>query len=63
MFGLVARDHLPPREAIHEIIPFGRMVEKHLVLGYRNGREWYDLHPLVRRDPMVAEYLKKLNLA
>jgi hypothetical protein len=63
LLGLVAKEHSPPREALADLAPFGRLVERHLVLAYRNGREWYDLHPLVRQDPMVAEYLKKMNIS
>lgn len=28
---------------------FSRLVERYLVLAYRNGMEWYDIHPLVLR--------------
>lgn len=36
--SLPDRDHLPD---------FARYLDTHLVLGYRNGGEWYDVHPLI----------------
>ena len=27
-----------------------RFFDTHLVLGYRNGGEWYDVHPLLRDE-------------
>jgi hypothetical protein len=36
---------------------FGRLFEQFLILAYRNGSESYDLHPLVRRAPMVKARL------
>ena len=37
-----------------EVAAFGRLLEKWLVLAYRDDDEWYDLHPLVKRAPLVA---------
>jgi hypothetical protein len=31
-----------------------RFLDAHLVLCYRNGHEWYDLHPLIR-DTVIAQ--------
>lgn len=35
-----------------------RLVERFLVLAYRNGEPWYDLHPLVSEVPAVAEKIR-----
>lgn len=43
--------------ARQQLAAFGRLVERLLVLAYRNGEEWYDVHPMVRRDPMLAAKL------
>ena len=37
-----------------------RFFDTHLVLCYRNGKEWYDVHPLVREDVRVqAEQVRR----
>lgn len=35
----------------------GRLIQLFLVLTYRNGHDWYDLHPLVAGSPRVKEWL------
>lgn len=52
----VAREHgLPPgADALRAV---GRLVNNWLVLTYRNGEEWYDVHPLVLRAPSVQRAL------
>jgi DNA polymerase III delta prime subunit len=58
LLAQVSASHaLPPGDAA-QLASFGRLLERWLVLAYRNGREWYDLHPLVRRSPIVSERLK-----
>jgi hypothetical protein len=54
----VATTHMLPRSDAAQLASFGRLLERWLVLAYRNGKEWYDLHPLVRRSPIVIERLK-----
>jgi hypothetical protein len=54
----VARSHQPPPGDVATMAAFGRLVERWLVLAYRNGREWYDLHPMVARSPLVEERLR-----
>lgn len=54
----VAASHMLPPGDSAQLASFGRLLERWLVLAYRNGREWYDLHPLVRRSPIVSERLK-----
>jgi hypothetical protein len=37
--GLVDRDRVPD---------LARFLDSHVVLCYRNGHEWYNVHPLIR---------------
>lgn len=53
----IATSHALPQEDAEQVAAFGRLLERWLVLAYRNGDEWYDLHPLVRRAPIVRAYL------
>lgn len=53
----VAATHAVPLGTAAEVQAFGDLVERWLVLTYRNGHRWYDLHPLVRRAPAVASRL------
>jgi len=54
----VAETHRLPKDGTDQLGAFGRLIERFLVLAYRNGEEWYDVHPMVRRDPMLAVRLK-----
>jgi len=53
----IATTHALPQEDAEQVAAFGRLLERWLVLAYRNGDEWYDLHPLVRRAPIVRAHL------
>jgi hypothetical protein len=53
----IATTHAMPQEDAEQVAAFGRLLERWLVLAYRNGDEWYDLHPLVRRAPIVRAHL------
>ncbi|HEY1695260.1 MAG TPA: hypothetical protein VGG39_23995 [Polyangiaceae bacterium] len=53
----IATTHAMPQEDAEQVAAFGRLLERWLVLAYRNGEEWYDLHPLVRRAPIVRAHL------
>jgi hypothetical protein len=53
----IATSHTLPQDDAEQVAAFGRLLERWLVLAYRNGHEWYDLHPLVRRAPIVRAYL------
>ncbi len=53
----IARTHDLPRGDDERLAAFGRLLQGYLVLAYRNGKPWYDLHPLVRTAPVVAEAL------
>ena len=56
------RVHLEHAAALPDIehLPvLARFLDTHLVLVYRNGREWYDVHPLVLRE--VEEQMGRLD--
>jgi len=53
----VATTHGLPAGDSARLARFGRLFEQFLILAYRNGSEWYDVHPLVRRAPMVKARL------
>ncbi len=53
----VAETNRLPEGDQAEVAQFGRLLDRWLVLAYRNGDEWYDLHPLVRRAPVVEAFL------
>ena len=55
----VARTHAVPRGDAARVARFGQLLAQWLVLAYRNGDEWYDLHPLVRRAPVVKQRLEE----
>jgi hypothetical protein len=57
MLARVAESHAMPQADAAEVAAFGRLLEKWLVLAYRDEEEWYDLHPLVKRAPLVASAL------
>lgn len=53
----IAQTHALPRGDGARLAVFGRLLDQWLILAYRNGHEWYDLHPLVRRAPLVQAAL------
>lgn len=55
----VAESHAIPRESGDQLAMFARLLDKYFVLAYRNGKEWYDLHPMIRRDPLVKARLEQ----
>lgn len=54
----VHQTHRLPNDNKEQLALFGYLFERWLILAYRNGAEWYDLHPLVRRAPKVRERLE-----
>jgi hypothetical protein len=58
LLAQIATTHALPQEDAEQVAAFGRLLERWLVLAYRNGEEWYDLHPLVRRSPLVRARLE-----
>jgi len=57
----VAQTHDVPRAKRAQAFRLAELFDNHFVLGYRNGQEWYDLHPLVRQNPKVQAALEKAN--
>lgn len=55
VLGVVGRTRALPVGDHEDIAVFTRLVNGRLILAYRNGRRWYDLHPLVRRLTAVSE--------
>jgi len=50
-----------PRAERKQAFRMAELFDNHFILGYRNGEEWYDLHPLVRRSPKVQVALREAN--
>lgn len=44
----IAADHDVALPEIGSLPSLARFLDTHLVLCYRNGEEWYDVHPLIR---------------
>lgn len=55
----IARTHALPSGDGARLASFGRLLDQWLILAYRNGHEWYDVHPLVRRAPIVKAQLAR----
>lgn len=53
----IAQTHELPNEDRERLAKFGQLLERRLILAYRNGLEWYDVHPMVRRDQRVKTRL------
>lgn len=49
----ISSDHKIPSDTPEQRRHFGELFERFLVLAYRNGEEWFDLHPLVRDAPAL----------
>lgn len=67
MVSLLANLDVAAHVALHHALPQGEaevraaswLFERWLVLTYRNGEEWYDLHPLVRRAEHVRDAVER----
>ena len=57
----VAQKHDVPRKRRNEVFRLAELFDNHFILGYRNGEEWYDLHPLVRGGSKIQQALKEAN--
>ncbi|MBL8969103.1 MAG: hypothetical protein JNK56_00895 [Myxococcales bacterium] len=51
----IDRTHLLPNQNPAQLRLFGQLFARFLVLAYRNGEEWFDLHPLVRKAPALLQ--------
>jgi hypothetical protein len=43
----IAKTHEAGLQDIAQLPNFARFLDTHLALCYRNGKEWYDVHPLI----------------
>ena len=59
-FVYVAHHHQLPQANESTVRLAGDLIRRFIILSYRNGREWYDLHPLIRRHPKVQRALAGL---
>ena len=59
----VHETHELPRSNSAERALAGYLFERWLILAYRDGSEWYDLHPLVRRSEQVQRRLTERSAA
>jgi hypothetical protein len=50
MLERVASQHDLPLETQEEWSVVATLLDQHFVLGYQNGRTWYDVHPLLRDE-------------
>ncbi|MCB9764475.1 MAG: hypothetical protein H6739_32170 [Alphaproteobacteria bacterium] len=46
----IAETHEVSTDAKEEVQDLARFLDTHLVLGYRNGDDWYDVHPIIKDD-------------
>lgn len=53
----IAETHRIPTGDDARLRQFGQFFSRFLVLAYRNGEEWFDLHPLVRKAPALVDAL------
>lgn len=51
----IDRTHQLPNQTPQQLRLFGQLFSRFLVLAYRNGEEWFDLHPLVRKAPALVQ--------
>jgi hypothetical protein len=55
----IAQTHEPTLGSIDKLPDLARFFDTHVVLCYRNGPEWYDVHPLIREHVLAqAQALK-----
>jgi len=52
----IARTHQIPNDTPEQLRLFGELFARFLVLAYRNGQEWFDIHPLVRKAPALVRH-------
>jgi hypothetical protein len=47
---IVAKDHAVPLATQDAWEALAGLFDRHLILGYKNGETWYDVHPLIAGD-------------
>ncbi|HVK67607.1 MAG TPA: AAA family ATPase [Polyangium sp.] len=53
----VAITHKPPQDTEGRMATFSKLYERRLILAYRNGEEWYDVHPMIREESRLRARL------
>jgi hypothetical protein len=51
----VAGTHALPNADASQLAMFGYLFERFLIFAYRNGEEWFDVHPLIRDAPSLLK--------
>lgn len=51
----VAGTHALPNANAEQLAMFGYLFERFLIFAYRNGEEWFDVHPLIRDAPSLLK--------
>ncbi|WAS89852.1 hypothetical protein [Nannocystis punicea] len=51
----IADTHRVPTADRDRLRQFGQLFARYLILAYRNGDEWFDLHPMVRGAPALMD--------
>ncbi|HSN99337.1 MAG TPA: hypothetical protein VLS89_13670, partial [Candidatus Nanopelagicales bacterium] len=49
----IAETHEPALGSVDRLPDLARFFDTHVVLCYRNGPEWYDVHPLIREHVLA----------
>lgn len=57
----IARTHQASLPSVERLPQLARFLDTHVVLTYRNGPEWYDVHPLIRN--IVLKQAERLEPA
>lgn len=53
LLAQIDETHQIPNDTPEQLRQFGELFARFLVLAYRNGQEWFDIHPLVRKAPAL----------
>jgi hypothetical protein len=51
----VAETHSLPNADPTQLALFSHLFEHFLIFAYRNGNEWFDIHPLIRDAPHLKD--------
>jgi len=55
LLGRIRRSHQQELDSLNKLPDFARLTEGKYILIYRNGKEWFDVHPLLRTIVPVAK--------
>lgn len=57
LLAQVARTHSIPNADSTQLALFSHLFEHFLIFAYRNGDEWFDVHPLIRDAPHLKDHI------